>query len=100
MERRYPKELLRELRNKIPVAWLIAGVLDVPVKLSEGYLRFLCPSCREFNTATHRTTNLARCFRCQRNFNTIDLVMITRSLNFVDAVEFLLGLRPADEAER
>lgn len=99
MPRRYSKELLRELRNHLPVAWLIADVLDVPVKLSEGYLRFLCPLCREFNTATNPSTNLARCFRCQRNFNTIDLTMITKRLNFTDAVELLLDLQPSDTTE-
>jgi len=92
MARRYPKELLWKLRNEIPIAHLIADVLDVPTKISEGYLRFLCPHCREFNSATNPQTNLARCFRCKTNFNPIDFVMALRRSNFLEAVEFLLAL--------
>lgn len=90
--RRYSPDLLRALRNDIPVSKLITEILNVPSKLSEGYLRFLCPYCGDFNTATNPRTNLARCFRCRENFNPIDLVMIVESLNFTDAVEFLLEL--------
>ena len=99
MARRYSEELLRELRNDIPIAWLIAEVLEVPSKISEGYFRFLCPRCREFNTATNPRTNLTRCFRCRENYNPIDLVMITRSLNFTEAVRFLLRLRAVSRQE-
>lgn len=86
---RYPPELLRALRNDIPIGQLIAD-LDILSKVSDGYFRFLCPRCREFHTATNPETNLARCFRCRENFNPIDLVMITRGLNFTGAVDFLL----------
>jgi hypothetical protein len=88
---------LRQLRNDVPIAWLIAEVLEVPAKISEGYFRFLCPSCEELNTATNPRTNLARCFRCRANFNPIDMVMIVRRLNFTDAVEFLRALRAVAE---
>lgn len=93
MPNRYSKGVLRTLRNDIPIAELIADLLDVPSKISEGYFRFLCPLCREFNTATNPKTNLARCFRCRKNFNPIDFVMATRHLNFLDAVQFLMELR-------
>ncbi len=92
MTGRFSGKLLRSLRNDIPIAWLL-DLLGVPAKISEGYVRFLCPRCREFNTATKASTNLARCFRCETNFNPIDLVMIVKRLNFVDAVEFLAELR-------
>lgn len=92
MSERYPSELLRELRNEIPIARLIAEVLRLPYKISEGYFRFLCPHCLEFHTATNAETNLARCFRCKENFNPIDLVMVVKGSNFVQAVEFLLDL--------
>lgn len=98
MARRYSKELLRRLRNDIPVAWLIAEVLEVPAKISEGYFRFLCPLCGDFNTATNPRTNLARCFRCRENFNPIDMLMTVRHLNFTDAVEFLRALRAVAES--
>lgn len=92
MSRKYSKELLRKLRNKIPIAHVICDVLHVPCKVSEGYLRFLCPYCGEFNTTTNPKTNLARCFRCKANFNAIDFVMAEKRLNFTQAVEFLLDL--------
>ena len=91
MTKRFPGELLRSLRNDIPIVWILE-VLAMPLKVSEGYVRFLCPLCGEFNTATNPATNLARCFRCHDNFNSIDLVMIVKQQNFVEAVEFLLEL--------
>jgi DNA primase len=92
MAERFTSELLRSLRNDLPIAWVIE-VLGVAVKVSEGYVRFLCPRCHEFNTATKPATNLARCFRCQENFNAIELVMIVKRVNFVEAVRFLVELR-------
>ena len=96
MTERFSNELLRSLRNDLPVDWLLE-ILLVPVKISEGYVRFLCPRCAEFNTATNPRTNLARCFRCELNLNPIDLVMLVTRRNFVDAVEFLLELRERRE---
>lgn len=58
-------------------------------KTIDGYFRFLCPICNEFHTATKASTNLARCFSCQKNFNAIDLVMIVKGMEFVDSVVFL-----------
>ena len=66
-----------------------SSALALPWKISEGYFRFLCPLCSEFNTATNPRTNLGRCFRCRRNFNPIDLVMAVRASSFLDSVEFL-----------
>ena len=99
MRDRFSDQLLRSLRNDLPIAWVLE-LLAVPVKISEGYLRFLCPRCGEFNTATKPATNLARCFRCQENFNPIDLVMVVKRLNFVDAVEFLVELRHRQSGAR
>lgn len=89
MGRRYTPELLRSLRNDIDIAKLIAGPLDLPWKMSEGYFRFLCPLCSEFNSATNPKTNLARCFRCEKNFNPIDMVMTVRRWSFDQAVQYL-----------
>jgi DNA primase len=89
MAKRYSKEFLRMLRNEIPIAILISDLLELPNKVSEGYFRFLCPICSEFNTATNQKTNLARCFRCEKNFNPIDMVMQVKRLGFIDAVEYL-----------
>jgi len=87
--RRLSPDHLRRLRNDIPVATLLADVLDLPTKVRDGYLRFACPLCREFHTATNPDTNLARCFRCEENFNPIDLVMLVKHVNFLAAVDFL-----------
>ncbi len=92
MKKFYSKEKLRKLRNDIPIGPLIADILGIPSKISEGYFRFLCPKCREFNTATNPETNLGRCFRCEINFNPIDIVMNDKHYNFKEAVEFLDNL--------
>ena len=89
MAKRYSKELLTRLRNEIPIALLISDLIKLPNKFSEAYFRFLCPICSEFNTATNQKTNLARCFRCEKNFNPIDMVMEVKRLGFIDAVEYL-----------
>ena len=89
---RYPPDLLFSLRNAIPIDSLIVDVLNIPHKHSEGYLRFLCPICSEFNSAINPKTNLARCFRCNKNFNPIDLVIADSGLNFKEAVDALVPL--------
>ncbi len=65
----------------------------MPTKLSEGRFRFLCPLCGEFQTATNPKTNLARCFRCEKNFNTIDMVMMCEKATFVKTVNILKAYR-------
>ena len=88
MAQRIARAELRRLRNEIDIAWLIE-VLDLPSKVREGYRRFLCPLCSEFHTATNPRTNLARCFRCERNFNPIDLTLVVRGVRFLEAVRYL-----------
>lgn len=89
----FPPDLLRFLRNQIPISILIADFLKLPSKVADGYFRFLCPVCSEFFTATNPKTNLARCFRCEKNFNPIDIVMIVNRLAFRDAVNYLLQIK-------
>jgi hypothetical protein len=84
----YTRKELFILRNDIPVDSLIEE-LGIPFKISEGYFRFGCPVCREFNTSVNPKTNLARCFRRKKNYNTIDFVKIVRGVNFKNSVEFL-----------
>ncbi|HOH28324.1 MAG TPA: CHC2 zinc finger domain-containing protein [Candidatus Hydrogenedentes bacterium] len=96
MQNRYSKQCLWNLRNLIPIAMLIADILELPHKISDGYFRFQCPLCKNFDTATNPKTNLARCFACKRNFNTIDLVMMEKRLNFKDAVRYLQTIRKVD----
>ena len=92
MSGRFPSDFLRSLRNDIPIDDLIRSHLDLVWKEREGYLRFLCPHCSDFHTATNRKTNLARCFRCCVNFNPIDMVMAVEGCAFVDAVTILAPL--------
>jgi len=89
MKRHFSSRELFELRNHIPIDTLIQNHLRLPSKFSDGYFRFLCPVCNEFQTATKAKTNLARCFRCERNFNTIDMVIICKGFRFVEGVNYL-----------
>lgn len=88
-EKRYSKEELYRVRNEISIDEVIEHIVDLPCKKRDGHLRFLCPVCSESNTATNPKTNLARCFRCRRNFNPIDMVMAVRGAGFVEAVRCL-----------
>ena len=92
MRERFSSDLLRSLRNDIPINDLIRLHTDLPWKEREGYLRFLCPLCNDFHTATNPKTNLARCFRCRVNFNPIEIVMAVQACGFVDAVKILVPL--------
>lgn len=83
------KSHLRELRNRIEIIPLIAEVLELLYKTHDGRFRFLCPLCHDFDTAVNPATNLARCFRCQRNFNPIDMVMTVKHYSFMQAVRYL-----------
>ncbi len=94
---------LFELRNAIPVEILIQNILGVPSKTSEGVFRFLCPICNEFQTGINPNVNLARCFRCERNFNAIDLVIENQSCGFKESVLYLkqlLGKQHNDHSSR
>jgi hypothetical protein len=85
---RYSAELLRRIRNEIPLDRLIQD-LNWPHKRREGRFAFLCPGCGEFLTAIKRETNLGRCFHCERNYNPIDFTIQICDHDFVQAVEFL-----------
>jgi hypothetical protein len=89
MPKHYSANLLRRLRNQIPIDAVIADLLKLEVKNDRNILRFRCPLCYNFHTATNHKTNLARCFDCQKNFNPIDLVMTVGKCGFLDAVEIL-----------
>ena len=93
MSNRLPPEMLRRLRNDIPIALVIAEFLKLPTKVSDGYFRFLCPLCTEFITATNPKTNLARCFLCEKNFNPIDMVMVSKQVSFSKAVDYLKSIK-------
>lgn len=89
MPRLFSAEELVKVRNEIPVVVVIDRLLGIPYKDVEGRFRFLCPVCNEFQTGVNPRTNLSRCFRCERNFNTIDLVQVVRQLSFIESVRLL-----------
>ncbi len=99
-KRRFTNHELYALRNDIPIDALIEKALYIPSRVAQGHFRFLCPSCKEFNTAVNPDTNLARCFRCEENFNTIDLVMTIRKLDFPGSVRFLQDYHRSASATR
>ena len=89
MSKRFSSEELFRLRNAIPVTRVIKELLEIPSKEIEGVNRFLCPLCGEFQTSVNTSTNLSRCFRCKRNFNSIDIIMEDRKIPFVESVKIL-----------
>lgn len=93
MSKRYPRWYLRRIRNEIPMP-KVFRVVDWPHKTRDGYVRFLCPRCQEFNTAVNPETNLGRCFRCEENYNPIDFLISIRECDFQTAIEYLSVLLP------
>lgn len=77
------------VRNQIPIDAVITEMLRLDIRHADTFLRFRCPLCGNFHTATNAKTNLARCFDCEKNFNPIDLVMEVTQCSFVEAVERL-----------
>ena len=90
----FSKQLLYQLRNDIEINWLITEKLKLQRRFNKIW-RFQCPLCGQFNTATQVKNNLARCFDCSKNFNTIDLVIYSKKLNFAPGVQFLVDCLPA-----
>ncbi len=90
-KRRFSRQELYVLRNHIPIDRLIKD-LGIPCKMGEGCFRFCCPICRGVDTGVKSATNLARCFHCAKNYNTIDLVMLVKRLDFTNSVKFLKSI--------
>ena len=88
MAKFFTRHELYKLRNSIPLADVLS-VLEWPHKTRDGRVCFVCPQCSESLTAINQRTNLGRCFRCEINFNPIDLVMLINDYDFVAAVHFL-----------
>jgi hypothetical protein len=89
MTRRFSPEQLYVLRNDIPIDRLIEQHLAIPWRRSDKRFRFACPLCAGFKTSILTEKNLARCFQCEQNFNTIDLVIHCMGIEFVKAVKKL-----------
>lgn len=98
MTRRFSPELLYALRNEIPIDILAEKWLSIPCERSgpigsRGRFRFACPLCGGFETSVLWEKNLGRCFQCNKNFNTIDLVMHCMNIDFVESVNRLQTYR-------
>ncbi len=89
MTRRFTSRELFVLRNDIPIDGLIEKHLFIPIERAGDRLRFACPICSGFDTSIKKEINLARCFACGENFNTIDMVMHHMSIDFVESVKRL-----------
>jgi DNA primase len=85
---RYTRQQLFALRNHIPITRVIEA-LAIPCSTHEGHYRFSCPVCNGFNTGIFQKKNLARCFNCEKNYNTIDLVMQVKSGGFIESAAYL-----------
>ena len=70
-------KILRALRNDLPMAVTIRSLgQDGPyTKISEGFLRFVCPHCHQMRATVNPRNNLAHCFCCHKNINNIDLIL-------------------------
>jgi hypothetical protein len=92
-------DLLRRLRNDLPMAVTIAalGRDGPPSKIRDGRFSFLCPHCNEMLAYVNPRNNLAHCFHCGTNLNNIDLMRMV-GFDFTAGVELLA--RWLDEYER
>lgn len=95
------KDLLRRIRNDLPMAFTIAalGQDGPPSKIRDGRFFFLCPDCGEMQATVNPRNNLAHCFDCQANLNNIDLLMKI-DFDFTTAVAFLAGLLEQHQSQR
>ncbi|MBF0235825.1 MAG: DNA primase [Desulfamplus sp.] len=89
---RYTRQHLFTIRNNIPIDRVIEA-LSIPSSNRTGIYRFSCPVCNEQNTGINPKTNLARCFNCEKNYNTIDLVMKVMDVGFIQSVAYLEKLK-------
>jgi len=88
------RDRLRQLRNQIDFRSLFYR-LGWPWKhRDDGVLQFVCPQCSESQTSVNARTNLARCFRCDRNWNPIDFTMAVTQMEFVETIDFLESILP------
>jgi len=83
-------DLLRRLRNDLPMAVTIAalGHEGPPSKMRDGRFCILCPNCNDMLAYINPRNNLAHCFSCNKNLNNIDLLM-TLDFDFPAAVAIL-----------
>ena len=94
---RYTRQYLFFLRNHIPIVRVIEA-LSIFSSNQAGKYRFSCPVCNGQNTGVNPKTNLARCFNCEKNYNTIDLVIKVMNISFLQSVAYLEKLKADTQA--
>lgn len=80
---------LRYIRNQIDLKSL-ASYLGIQMKVKNNQCWFVCPKCAKLKASFQKNQNLARCWKCNIRYNTIDLVMAHFNMNFTEAVMFLI----------
>ena len=89
------REQLRRIRNMVDFKRLFHR-LGWPWKQGESQMVFVCPLCMESKTSVNTKTNLARCFRCEQNWNPIDFTMEVGRMEFLEAVGYLEEMFPSE----
>jgi DNA primase len=95
---RYTRQQLFVLRNHIPIDRVIEA-LNIHNAIHDGQYRFNCHVCHKMNTGISRKTNLARCFDCEKSYNTIDLVEEVLGLRFLESAAYLEKIKEQMPAE-
>lgn len=98
MSGRVSPDTLKALRNELGLDSVIYA-LEIPWRRDDMKLRFICPQCHGLDTSVLSDANLGRCFSCQRNFNSIDLVMAKKAFPFRKAVDWLMAVRSLLETD-
>lgn len=85
----FETQRLEYLRNRINVKNL-ASHLGIQMKVKDNQCWFVCPQCLELKASFQKNQNLARCWKCNTRYNSIELVMAHFNINFRQAVMFLI----------
>ena len=81
---------LNYIRNQINLKNL-ASNLGIQMKIKDNQCWFVCPKCGKMKASFQKNQNLARCWKCNIRYNTIDLVMAHFDMDFIQAVTFLIN---------
>jgi hypothetical protein len=83
------RDRLRQLRNDINFQSLFHRLGWPWKRRDDGVLQFVCPLCSESQTSVNPRTNLARCFRCDRNWNPIDFTIEVTRMDFLETIDYI-----------
>jgi hypothetical protein len=94
------RDVLRRMRNEIDFKVLFQRQGWPWKRREDGVVQFVCPRCSERQTAINPKTNLARCFRCEINWNPIDFTIETAHMEFLQTYAYLLDFLPQEAANK